>query len=160
MEFSTRREKLEGEISVILRPSYHPFLFASSFYILEAVKNWTMGRIRNNATPNQACSNLVPPLTTEQYHRFTASNRYTAIAQTWSSLIRHLAFGVHFVHNTSRMEVIMVMCFLCHTHWLGCAFLCHAHWLACAFLCHTHWFAYAIHIRQNCVHGVPKVLVV
>ena len=27
---------------------------------------------------------------------------------------------------------IMVMCFLCHAHWLPCAFLCHAHWFACA----------------------------
>ena len=41
--------------------------------------------LENDATPNQAYSNLVPPLTTEQYHRFTASNRYTAIVQTRSS---------------------------------------------------------------------------
>ena len=37
------------------------------------------------ATPNQAYSNLVPPPMTEQYHRFTVSNRYTAIVQTRSS---------------------------------------------------------------------------
>ena len=62
-----------------------------------------MGRLENDATPNQACSNLVPtpnqacsnlvlPPPTEQYHRFTASNRYTVIAQTRSSVSRHLAF--------------------------------------------------------------------
>ena len=44
-----------------------------------------MGRLENDATPNQACSNLVPPPTTEHYHRFTASNHYTAIVQTQSS---------------------------------------------------------------------------
>ena len=32
--------------------------------------------------------------------------------------------GVHFVHRTSSTEVIMVMCFLCHAHWLACAFQC------------------------------------
>ena len=80
------------QTSLIPRPSHRPFLFASSFYLLEAVKNWTMGRLENDATPNQACSNLVPPPPTEQYHRFTASNRYTVIAQTRSSVSRHLAF--------------------------------------------------------------------
>ena len=48
-----------------------------------------MGRLENDATPNQAFSNLVPPPPTEQYHRFTASNRYTVIAQTRSSVSRH-----------------------------------------------------------------------
>jgi len=62
------------------------------FNVLEAVKNWTMGRLGNDTTANQACSNLVPPPTTEQYHRFVASNRYTAIAQTQSSLSCYLAF--------------------------------------------------------------------
>ena len=51
-----------------------------------------MGRLENNATPNQACSNLVPLPPTEQYHRFVASNCYTAIAPTKSSLSRHLVF--------------------------------------------------------------------
>ena len=74
----------------IPRPSHCPFWFASSFYVLEAVKNWMMGRLENDDTPNQACFNLVPPPPTEQYHRFTASNRYTAIAQTRSSLSCHL----------------------------------------------------------------------
>ena len=82
--------------SLIPRPSHHPFLFASSFYVLEAVKNWTMRRLENDATPNQACSNLAPPPPTKQYHRFTASNCYTAIAQTWRSLSCHLPF----THNT------------------------------------------------------------
>ena len=81
-----------SQTSLIPRPSHRPFLFTYSFNVLEAVKNWTMGRLENDATPNQACSNLVPPPPTEQYHRFTASNRYTAIAQTWSSLSRHLPF--------------------------------------------------------------------
>ena len=27
------------------------------------------------------------------------------------------------------------------------------------FLCYAHWFAWAIHIRRNCVHGLPKLLV-
>ena len=43
-----------------------------------------MGRLENDATPTQAYSNLVPPPPTEQYHRFTASNRYTAVVQTRS----------------------------------------------------------------------------
>ena len=47
-----------------------------------------MGRLGNNATANQACSNLLPPPLTEQYHRFVASNHYTALAQTQSSLSR------------------------------------------------------------------------
>ena len=51
-----------------------------------------MGRLENDATPNQACSNLVPPPPTEQYHRLTASNHYTVIAQTRSSVSHHLAF--------------------------------------------------------------------
>jgi len=51
-----------------------------------------MGRLGNNATANQACSNLLRPHLTKQYHRFVASNRYTAIAQTQSSLSRHSAF--------------------------------------------------------------------
>ena len=79
--------------SLIPRPSYRPFLFASSFYVLEAVKKWMMGRLENDATTNQVCSNLVPPPPTEQYHRFVASNRHTAIAQTQNLLSRHLAFA-------------------------------------------------------------------
>jgi len=78
--------------SLIPRPSHCPFLFASSFNVLESVKNWMMGRLENDATPNQACSNLLLPPPTEQYHRFTASNRYTAIAQTRSSVSCHLVF--------------------------------------------------------------------
>ena len=35
------------QISRILVPSHHPFLIASSFYVLEAVKNWTVGRPGN-----------------------------------------------------------------------------------------------------------------
>ena len=62
-----------------------------------------MGRLENNATPNQACSNLVPPPPTEQYHTFVASNRYTAIAQTQSSLNRHLAF-THIACTPNRFE--------------------------------------------------------
>jgi len=70
------------QTSLIPRPSYRPVLFASSFYLLEAVKNWMMRRLENDTTPNQAYSNLVPPPMTEQYHRFTTSNCYTAIVQT------------------------------------------------------------------------------
>ena len=68
--------------SLIPRPSHRPFLFASSFYLFEAVKNWTMERfdmLENDAIPNQAYSNLVPPPTTEQYHRFVASNRQSVL---------------------------------------------------------------------------------
>ena len=94
------------QTSLIPRPSHRPFLFASSFCLLEAVKNWTMGRFENNATPNHACSNLAPPPPTEQYHRhrFTASNRYTVIAQTRSSVSRHLAF-TRIAAHLNRFEV-------------------------------------------------------
>ena len=60
-----------------------------------------------------------------------------------------LSNGVHFVHSTLSTEVIMVTC-LCVTP---------TAWFACDFLCHAHWFACAIH-RRNCVHGLPKLLVV
>ena len=33
------------QTSLIPRPSHHPFLFASSFYVLKAVKNCMMGRL-------------------------------------------------------------------------------------------------------------------
>ena len=52
-------------------------------------------------------------------------------------IARQLSNGVHFVYNTLSAKVIMVTCLLCHAHWFACA----------------------IH-RQNCVHGLPKLLVV
>ena len=55
-----------------------------------------------------------------------------------SSVLATNCKGMHFVHNTSSMEVIMVMYFLCHAHWFACV----------------------IHIRWNCVHGLLKLLVV
>ena len=86
------------QTSLIPRPSHRPILFTSTFYILEAVKNWTMGRLENDATPNQACSNLVPPPPTKQYHRFTASNRYIIL-----QLHRHEARSASTSHlHTSR----------------------------------------------------------
>ena len=52
IEFNMRREKLEAALllhapktSLIPRPSHCPFLFTSTFYLLEAVKNWMMGRL-------------------------------------------------------------------------------------------------------------------
>ena len=70
------------QISLETRSSHRPFLIASSFYVLEAIKNWTMGRPGKDANANQVCSNLLPPYTTEQFHRLIASDRYTAVAQT------------------------------------------------------------------------------
>ena len=66
------------QISLVTRPSHCPFLIAS-VYLLEAIENWTMGSPGNDANANQVCSNLLPPHTTEQFHKLIASNRYTAI---------------------------------------------------------------------------------
>ena len=80
------------QTSLIPRLSHRPFLFASVFTYWKQSKTgrWEgLSKLENDTTPNQAYSNLVPPPTTEQYHRFTASNRYTAIVQTRSSLSRH-----------------------------------------------------------------------
>ena len=53
-EFSTRREKPRQhrggtrltmhalKFSLVTRPSHRQFLIASTFYVLEAIKNWTM----------------------------------------------------------------------------------------------------------------------
>ena len=67
--------------------------------------------------------------------------------------------GVHFVHSTSSMEIIMVMCFLWHDHNYFRTSSTEVIMVMC-FLRHAHWFACGIHIRQNCVHGLPKLLVV
>ena len=53
------------QISLVTRPSHCPFLIASSFYVLEVIKNWMMGRPGNDANANQVCSNRLPPHMTE-----------------------------------------------------------------------------------------------
>ena len=53
------------QISLVTRPSHRPFLIASTFYVLEAIENWTMGSPGNDANANQVCSNFLPPHTTE-----------------------------------------------------------------------------------------------
>ena len=61
-------------------------------------------------------------------NRHTAHGRYeysynlANSRENWAQK-KKIASGMHFVHNTSSTEVIMVMCFLCHAHWLAsCAF--------------------------------------
>ena len=96
-----RREKLEGKhnfywmcCKLMLFPGLPTVHFWPLwvFNVLETIKNWTMGRLGNDATANQTCSTLFHPRPTKQYHRFIASNRYTAITQMQSSLSCHLAF--------------------------------------------------------------------
>ena len=69
-------------ISFVIRSSHCPVLIASTFYVLEAIENWTTGSPGNDANANQVCSNTLQPHTTEQFHKLIASNRYTAIAPT------------------------------------------------------------------------------
>ena len=45
-------------------PTIH-ILIASTFYVLEAIENWTMGGPGNNANANQVCSIILPHHTTE-----------------------------------------------------------------------------------------------
>ena len=66
--------------------SHRPFLITSTFYVLEAIKNWMMGSPGNDANANQVCSNILQPHTTEQFHKLIASNRYTAIAPTQTAI--------------------------------------------------------------------------
>ena len=49
-----------GRISGTLRYIPSEGIYYLCFYLLEAVKNWMMGRLENDATPNQAYSNLLP----------------------------------------------------------------------------------------------------
>ena len=69
------------------RPSNHPFLIASSFYILEAIKHWMIG-LGMTLPANQLCSIL--PLHLIKY--FIESNQYTALAPTQNPFSCHFVF--------------------------------------------------------------------
>ena len=55
------QDDIKGKLNFHCIRCSFPGLSNNRFYILEAVKNWTMGRPGKDATTNQVCSNLLPP---------------------------------------------------------------------------------------------------
>ena len=53
------------QISLVTRPSHHPFLITSTVYVPEVIENWTMGSPGNDTNAKQVCSNFLLPHMTE-----------------------------------------------------------------------------------------------
>ena len=55
------RTQLPLHVLQVPRPSHHLLLIASNFYVLEMVRNWTMGEHGNNTTANHVSHFFIRP---------------------------------------------------------------------------------------------------
>ena len=138
------RTQLPLHVLQVPRPSHHLLLIASNFYVLEMVRNWTMGEHGNNTTANHVSHFFIRP--TDSSNRLSLlhpTHRFIKSSLTSSSdpQIHQIVILQLHRHKTCSATISIYIYRIPELHWSRLQILkCFMYRIAYWFLNqHLHW---------------------